>query len=137
MNVPDDVHGVDDVEEFIESELNKPSPGTGRSVDAAALIRGWLESGGHFHKMEANVDSPPPWAELLISILAPKNTAQAQLGDLQEMFAKNVERLGVKLARRKYLMQVAASAMPLVWQWMKRIGFFTILVDYFRSKLGL
>jgi hypothetical protein len=81
--------------------------------------------------------SPPMIAEFFISFLAPTNTAQVQLGDLQEMFHKNVERLGEKQARRKYWMQVAASLAPLLWQWLKRVGFFTIVVDYFRSKTGL
>jgi hypothetical protein len=93
--------------------------------------------------LRANLDrtgeraSPPALAEMFISMLAPKNSAQAQLGDLQEMFEANVERLGEREARRKYWMQVANSFGPLLWQWMKRLGFFTVLVDYFRSKLGL
>jgi len=69
--------------------------------------------------------------------LAPKDSVQALLGDLHEMFRKNANRLGERQARRKYWMQVAASFAPLLWQWLKRIGFFTVLVDYFRSKLGL
>jgi hypothetical protein len=81
--------------------------------------------------------SPPMLAEFLISCLAPKNTAQALLGDLQEMFEQNAERFGEKQARRKYWMQVANSVLPLVWHWLKRLGFLTFLVDYFRSKLGL
>jgi hypothetical protein len=81
--------------------------------------------------------SPPALAELAISLLAPKNSAQALLGDLQEMFQKNAHRFGEKQARRKYWMQVASSLAPLVWHWLKRIGFFTFLIDYCRSKLGL
>ncbi len=81
--------------------------------------------------------APPAFAELLISFLAPKNSVQALLGDLQEMFQKNADRLGEREARRKYRMQVAASLLPLLWHWLKRIGFFTVLVDYFRSKMGL
>jgi hypothetical protein len=77
------------------------------------------------------------FAELFISYLAPKNLGQAFLGDLQEMFQKNVDRFGEKQARRKYWMQVASSLGPLIWQWLKRIGFFTVLIDYFRTKLGL
>ncbi len=81
--------------------------------------------------------APPPFAELLISALAPKNTAQAQLGDLQEIFQKNAARFGEKQAGRMYWMQVAASAWPLIWTWIKRIGLFTALADYVRSKFGL
>lgn len=81
--------------------------------------------------------APPAFAERVISFLAPKNSVQALLGDLHEMFRKNADRLGEQEARRKYRMQVAASLVPLLWHWLKRIGFFTVLVDYFRSKLGL
>jgi hypothetical protein len=80
--------------------------------------------------------SPPVFAELVISTLAPKNTAQALLGDLQEMFQANVRRLGEKEARRIYRMQVLASAGPLAWTWIKRIGVFTAFIDYVRSKFG-
>ncbi len=81
--------------------------------------------------------APPQVAELIIACLAPKNSAQAQLGDLQEMFEKNAARLGERQARRKYWMQVASSLLPLLLQWAKRIGFFTVLIGYFRSKFGL
>ncbi|MDA9393461.1 hypothetical protein WN73_23455 [Bradyrhizobium sp. CCBAU 45394] len=81
--------------------------------------------------------APPVLAELLIASLAPKNTAQAQLGDLHEMFEKNVARLGERPARQKYWIEVARSFGPLLWQWLKRVGLFTFLIDYFRSKFGL
>jgi len=86
---------------------------------------------------DANKKSPPALAEFVVSFLAPKNTAQAQLGDLQEMFEKNVARLGERQARRNYWMQVASSLMTFALQWAKRVSLFTVLVDYFRSKLGL
>jgi hypothetical protein len=86
---------------------------------------------------EKQTIAPPPLAELVISFLAPKNSVQAQLGDLQEMFQKNADRFGERQARRKYWKQVAVSLAPLIWKWLKRIGFFTFVVDYFRSKLGL
>ena len=41
-----------------------------------------------------------------------------------------------KQARRMYWMQVVASAGPLLWTWIKHIGFFTAFVEYVRSKLG-
>lgn len=81
--------------------------------------------------------SPPAVAAFLLAFIAPKNTVQPFLGDLEEMFHENVARLGEGQAKRKYWMQVAASVGPLLWQWLKRIGFFTVLVDYFRSKFGL
>jgi hypothetical protein len=81
--------------------------------------------------------APPMLAELFISFLAPKNSAQGLLGDLQEMFQKNAERYGTKQARRKYWIEVGRSFGPLLWQWLKRIGFFTVLIDYFRAKFGL
>jgi hypothetical protein len=99
-------------------------------VQAARVARESAQTGQKESK-------PPRLAEYCISFLAPENTAQALLGDLQEMFQENVRRLGEKEARRKYWMQVVASARPLVWTWIKRIGLFTAFVDYVRSKFGL
>jgi hypothetical protein len=99
-----------------------------------ALLRARLDM------LQANVRkeraTPPVIAELFISFLAPKNSAQALLGDLQEMFEKNAERYGAKQASRNYSIEVARSFGPLLWQWFKRVGFFTVLIDYFRSKFG-
>jgi hypothetical protein len=81
----------------------------------------------------ASVIAPPAFAQIVISFLAPKNTVQALLGDLQEMFQKNADRFSDKQARRMYWMQVV----PLIWQGAKRLGFLAVLVDYFRSKFGL
>lgn len=80
--------------------------------------------------------SPPATATLLLAFIAPKNTVQAFLGDLEEVFHKNAACFGERQARRQYWMQVFASLGPLLWQWVKRMGFFTVLVDYFRSKFG-
>lgn len=87
-------------------------------------------------RREREFATPPMLAELFISFLAPKNSAQGLLGDLEEMFQKNADRYGAKQARRKYWMEVARSFGPLLWQWLKRIGFFTVLIDYFRAKFG-
>jgi hypothetical protein len=123
---------VTDLEGFARSVLRARS---------AHLIpksyREWVDNFVEFDTARTDAPSPPLLAALFISFLAPENTAQAQLGDLQEMFQKNVERLGAKQARRIYLMQVAASAWPLIWRWLTRIGFFAAFIGYVRSKFGL
>ncbi|MDI4236171.1 permease prefix domain 2-containing transporter [Bradyrhizobium sp. Arg237L] len=81
--------------------------------------------------------SPPTSAAFLLAFIAPKNSAQALLGDLEEMFQENVARFGERQARKMYWFEVARSVGPLVWQWVKRMGFVTLLVDYVRSKFGL
>lgn len=81
--------------------------------------------------------SPPATAAFLLAFVAPKNLAQALLGDLEEIFQKNAERFGDSQARRMYWLEVARSFGPLAWQWIKRMGLITFLVDYFRSKFGL
>jgi hypothetical protein len=81
--------------------------------------------------------TPPATATFILAFMAPKNSAQAYLGDLEEVFHKNEARFGERQARRQYWMQVASSFGPLLWQWLKRIGFFTVLIHYFRSKFGL
>lgn len=85
----------------------------------------------------AKRSSPPAPAAFLLAFIAPKNSAQALLGDLEEMFQKNAERFGESRARRMYWFEVARSVGPLVWQWIKRMGFITLVVDYVRSKFGL
>jgi hypothetical protein len=50
--------------------------------------------------------APPAIAEFFISFLAPKGSGQAFLGDLQEMFQKNVDRFGEQQARRKYSLEL-------------------------------
>jgi len=81
--------------------------------------------------------SPPRLAKFVVALLAPESSAQAQLGDYEEMFAKNVARIGVGKAKQIYWLQVLASLRPLTWAWIKRMGFVTLLVDYLRSKFGL
>ncbi|MBU6464091.1 MAG: hypothetical protein KGK01_09865 [Bradyrhizobium sp.] len=76
--------------------------------------------------------SPPRIAQLCMSLLAPKKSAQALLGDLLETFHKNADRFGEKEARRMYWFEVVSSAGP----WIKRL-FFAVVVDYVRSKFGL
>jgi len=73
--------------------------------------------------------TPPATATFLLAFIAPKNTVQAFLGDLEEVFHKNAVRFGERQARRQYWMEVFASLGPLTWQWFKRIGFLTVLVD--------
>jgi hypothetical protein len=85
----------------------------------------------------AEKSAPPAVAAFLLAFIAPKNTVQAFLGDLEEVFHKNAASLGEPQARRQYWMQVFASLGPLTWQWLKRIGFLTLLVDYVRAKLGV
>lgn len=86
---------------------------------------------------EGQTMAPPRFAAHCISFLAPKDTAQAVLGDMQEMFQKNVKRFGETDARRMYWMQVRASAGKWILDWLVRIGFFTAIANYFRSKFGL
>jgi hypothetical protein len=103
-------------------------------LEAEEFLQLHLES---LRKKKTKTLAPPMLAEFIVSFFAPKNLAQSFLGDLQEMYQKNAERFGEAHARREYWMQVASSLGPLLWQWLKRVGFFTILIDYFPSKLGL
>src|SRR5262252_8362285 len=50
--------------------------------------------------------SPPRLAEFLFSLLAPKKTVDAELGDMQEMFERRVKTLGKARARMLYWSQV-------------------------------
>ena len=81
--------------------------------------------------------APPPQATFLLALVAPKNSVQALLGDLEEIFQKNTERFGETRARRMYWFEVARSVGPSIWRWLTRLGVITFLVDYVRSKFGL
>jgi hypothetical protein len=85
----------------------------------------------------SNRSTPPAAAAFLLALIASKNSAQALLGDLEEVFQKNAERFGDSEARKMYWFEVARSVRPLVWQWIKRMGFITLVIDYVRSKFGL
>jgi hypothetical protein len=148
IDLPDgkvDLHIVYDNGESDHILVQAP-PGAGRNLYLQAVIHSIASEREARSRAEGATTktldhqksaSPPPLAELLVSFLAPKNSAQAQLGDLQEMFETNVSRLGEQHARRKYWIQVASSFGPLCWEWLKRIGLVTFVVDYVRSKLGL
>jgi hypothetical protein len=83
---------------------------------------------------------PPQLAESLISLLAPKKSADAQLGDLQEIFQENVKRFGLERARRMYCIRISREVGPLLLQklmrWLERFGIIALLIDYGRTKLG-
>ena len=80
--------------------------------------------------------SPPRFAELLFSWLAPKKTLHEQLGDLQEIFELNVARFGKSRAGMLYWTQVLRAVGPGVWRRVKKLGLIGILIDYGRSKIG-
>lgn len=81
--------------------------------------------------------SPPALGEALISLFAPKKFVKAQLGDLQEMFETNQIKFGADRASRLYWYEVARSIGPLMFNWLKRIGFVAFIIEYGRAKLGL
>jgi hypothetical protein len=79
-------------------------------------------------------------AENLFSAFAPKKSADAQLGDLQEIFQENVKRFGLQRARRMYWIRISREVGPLLFQKLKRLakrfGIIAVLIDYGRTKLG-
>lgn len=89
---------------------------------------------------EVRTKSPPRLAENLFSAFAPKKSADAQLGDLQEIFQENVKRFGLERARRMYWIRISREIGPLLFQKLKRLvkrwGIIALLIDYGRTKLG-
>jgi hypothetical protein len=99
--------------------------GSGRLYTEHARLRATLDvlqASEEANAPRKEPTTPPMLAELLISFLAPKNSAQSLLGDLHEMLQKNADRFGSRQARRKYWIEVARSFGPLLWQWVKRIA---------------
>ncbi|AMA58059.1 permease prefix domain 2-containing transporter [Bradyrhizobium sp. CCGE-LA001] len=86
---------------------------------------------------ESERATPPRLAEAAFALLAPKATVDAQLGDLSELHAKNVERHGAKRARWLYWLEVARAVAPAVYRLAKRAGLFGLFIDYIRTKFGL
>ncbi|UGY03122.1 permease prefix domain 2-containing transporter [Bradyrhizobium quebecense] len=94
----------------------------------------------HFKLMKDAARSearPPALAETVFLLLASEVTVEAQLGDLQEMFNKNVDLYGQRTARLKYWRQVTRAVWPALLRLAKRVGVFGIVADYIRAKLGL
>jgi hypothetical protein len=87
--------------------------------------------------VSSQTEKPPKMAEALFAIFSSKKSADAQLGDLQEMFEKDSDRFGVQRARRFYWIRVFKSIMPALVLKLRKIGVFGIIVDYARTKLGL
>lgn len=72
--------------------------------------------------------APPALAEAFISIFMPRRFSEAQLGDMQEIFEANAIRHGLSRAKRLYWYEVARSVGPIMFHWLKRVGFIALLV---------
>jgi AAA domain len=79
---------------------------------------------------------PPPVAECLMALLAPKRKAESILGDLEERFQRDYQKLGKTRANSLYWARTIASIAPLVWSLLKRIGVVALLIDVGRRWLG-
>jgi hypothetical protein len=112
---------------FAQEQLKKTKAALTR---VEGLLRSQTEA-------ESPITSPPAIAEALISMFSAKRFSESQLGDMQEIFDNNVKRFGPKRAKRLYWYEVVRSVGPILFHWLKRIGFVAILVDYGRKKMGL
>lgn len=82
-------------------------------------------------------DRPSSIASALFLMLSPKKTADAQLGDLEEMFTSDCKAFGARYARAKFWARILLSVGPLIYRRLERIGFIAFLIDLGRRKLGL
>lgn len=104
-----------------------------RSIEAIDAWAAWRKRST---KENENVN-PPRLAEAAFAWFAPRKTADCQLGDLQELYVKNVERYGSNRARWLYWLEVFPAITGAAWRLLKRVGFVAFVVDYVRTKLGL
>lgn len=88
-------------------------------------------------KSETRGSEPPALAEAVFSFLTSKLTADAELGDLQELFLKNVDRFGQARARRLYWYEVLQAVRPALFRIAKKLGIYGIVVGYIRAKFNL
>jgi len=79
---------------------------------------------------------PPGFAQWLILLLIKGRRADAILGDLDEIFARDCEQHGVKRARWLYRARVLHSIAPLLWVAIKRFGVVAAVADLVRRHLG-
>jgi len=79
--------------------------------------------------------APPKWAEVIFIALKPA-AAEAILGDLNERFVDDCERLGPARARRHYRARVLRSLLPLVRRALGRALKWGALIAAVRKALG-
>jgi hypothetical protein len=82
------------------------------------------------------ISEPPRTAERLFGIFAPKDTVDAQLGDLQQLYERDCFSLGEKRARERFNIRVLRSLVPLALQKAKRLGIIALLIEIGRRKFG-
>lgn len=77
---------------------------------------------------------PPRWAEHFISRLAPGHLADEIRGDLYEMYSIDVQKTGVRRARRRYLINmIGFLARSFFWKRTKRNLYYTSMTgSYFK-----
>ena len=80
---------------------------------------------------------PPMVAETLIMFFSKSKTVDDHIGDLEELFRRNLNRFGVKRARRLYWAETFRSIRPMVWPALKRLLVATAAVSGFKKWLGL
>ena len=72
----------------------------------------------------AQAEYPPKNAEWLFVLFASRKSVNSELGDLQEMFAKDNEQFGIETATRFYWRRVIRSIVPSIVQKVKMMGLF-------------
>jgi hypothetical protein len=107
---------LQDVERMLDAELSNMATAT---VLVPALKLSFDQQG--------RTSLPPAYAEWVVALLAPRRTADALLGDLEEQFHRNRSTRGLRRARWLYRAQVLNSIAPLLWAAAKRIGVVALL----------
>jgi hypothetical protein len=81
--------------------------------------------------------APPAFAEFLYVLLAPKQSAEGQLGDFRELYARDFDRYGSRRAKLLYWGHVLRSVGPALWARIKAVGLWAFVIDWGRRKIGL
>jgi Domain of unknown function (DUF4332) len=82
-----------------------------------------------------NDSTPPPLAEFLIAICAPKEVQEGLIGDLHEKFCERASQDYAR-AKRLYWAEAVRSVLPIIWSKLKRLGVFGVAVAILRKLIG-
>ncbi len=106
--------GPDKGESWVISWQKKPAPADAAALPALQFPLDWSSI------------KPPRGATYLLWRLLPDGVRETAVGDLEEQFHQDCERIGAVLARLTYCEQVVVSLLdcccPAIWSGLKRVG---------------
>jgi hypothetical protein len=112
---------------LVAKDADNPVFGRGhRIVSAEHVIPKWMLASHHAPRCD---ERPPKAAERLLDFI-PLKYREHLLGDLEEMYTKDLRERGVEEAQRRYWKQVWLSLLPIIWTVIKEVAGLAILLKW-------